>query len=143
MKSKKFLPLIIFVFLGLFVGAAVTLILIGRFRYESYNGKDFIDTTTYQAVFLTNNQIYFGHLKNISPDYLILNDVYYVLVNQPAESASSSEKNSQTGKLVKLGETETHGPRNGMILNRQQVLFWENLASTSQIIKIIQNLGAR
>ena len=70
-----------------------------------------IDTETYQAIFLTNNQIYFGRLKNISSDYLILSDVYYVKV-----------KEDGAGQLVKLGMGEPHGPKDEMVINQDQVL---------------------
>ena len=88
------------------------------------------DPDTYQAVFLSNDQIYFGHLKNNQePEYLILTDVYYVKIGDDS-----------TGQLVKLGTIEPHGPENTMIINKEQVLFWENLKSDSRVIKTIQSL---
>ena len=88
-----------------------------------------IDAETYQAVFLTNDQIYFGRLKNISNDYLILSDVYYVKVNEEG-----------AGQLTKLGASEPHGPRDEMIINRDHILFWENLKVDSPVVKTIQNI---
>lgn len=98
------------------------------------NGRDFdkvIDSNAYQAVFLDNDQIYFGHLKNIGlSEYLLLADVYYVRVNEDS-----------VGQLVKLGQIEPHGPTNEMIINRDYVLFWENLRSDSPVVKSIQNMA--
>lgn len=88
-----------------------------------------IDTETYQAIFLTNNQIYFGRLKNISSDYLILSDVYYVKV-----------KEDGAGQLVKLGMGEPHGPKDEMVINQDQILFWENLKFDSPVVKTIQSI---
>ena len=90
------------------------------------------DPSVYQAVFLTNDQIYFGHLKNVSSDYLVLSDVYYVKVNE-----------SGAGQLVKLGANEPHGPKSEMIINQDQVLFWENLKVDSPVIKTIQNMQSQ
>lgn len=98
-------------------------------KYNSYDKQDFIDSTVYQAVFLTNDQIYFGHLKNISSDYLILYDVYYVKIDE-----------SGAGKLVKLGQIEPHRPVNEMIINREHVLFWENLNPDSPVAQTIQGI---
>ena len=71
------------------------------------SGDKAIDGNAYQAVFLTNNQIYFGHVKNGSSDYVTLEDVYYIQVNN-----SDSTQN----RLVRLGDSEPHGPKNQMII---------------------------
>ena len=84
------------------IGVISVLSLTSFLKYTRYDKQDFIDSDAYQAVFLTNDQIYFGRLKNISSDYLILSDVYYVKVNE-----------SGAGQLVKLGAGEPHGPRDG------------------------------
>ncbi|KKT50837.1 MAG: hypothetical protein UW43_C0001G0002 [Candidatus Yanofskybacteria bacterium GW2011_GWA1_44_21] len=102
---------------------------ISSLKYDGYDKKSFIDPDVYQAIFLTNDQIYFGRLKNISSDYLILSDVYYVKVNE-----------NGAGQLVKLGAGEPHSPKNEMIINQDQVLFWENLRSDSAVVKTIQGL---
>ncbi|MEK7217502.1 MAG: hypothetical protein AAB374_01790 [Patescibacteria group bacterium] len=109
------------------IGVISVLSLTSFLKYTRYDKQDFIDSDAYQAVFLTNDQIYFGRLKNISSDYLILSDVYYVKVNE-----------SGAGQLVKLGAGEPHGPRDGMIINQDQVLFWENLNPDSPVVKAIQ-----
>lgn len=96
-------------------------------KYDRYDKNNFIDPDTYQAIFLTNDQIYFGQLKNINSDYLILHDVYYAKVNEDG-----------AGQLVKLGDGEPHGPRGEMIINQDQVLFWENLNLDSPVVKAIQ-----
>lgn len=93
--------------------------------------RERIDQTTYQAVFLENNQIYFGKLKDIESQYPILEEVYYVRLE--GEDIAS-------GRLIKLGETEPHSPQNQMILNRDHILFWENLKPDSQIVQTIRNL---
>ena len=95
---------------------------------KSNQEKGRIDQTTYQAVFLDDKQIYFGKLKDIELQYPILEEVYYVKLE--SEGAAS-------GRLVKLGETEPHAPRNQMILNRDHILFWEDLKPDSPIVQTI------
>lgn len=112
---------------GFAVGVIGSSFLTDWLRYDRKN--DFIDSDTYQAVFLTNDQIYFGRLKNISSDYLILSDVYYVKINKDG-----------AGQLVKLGIGEPHGPKNEMIINQDQILFWENMRFDSQVVKTIQTM---
>lgn len=86
------------------------------------------DPATYQAVFLTNDQVYFGHLTNLDSQYPILEDTYYVQLGETSN------------RVVKLGENEPHGPQDHMVLNRDQILLWEDLRQDSQIIRAIQNL---
>ena len=102
-------------------------------------GAKEIDRSTYQAVFLNNNQVYFGLLKNIDSQYPTLTDVYYVQLNEIGQEANDQSPNPK-GKLVALGKSEPHGPTNKMIINRDQILFVENLRSDSQVLKIIQSL---
>lgn len=99
-----------------------------------------IDDTTYQAVFLDNNQIYFGHLKNIDSQYPELTNVYYVqLTENAAANSKGNQKSIPTGRLVKLGEVEAHGPKDTMIINKDHILFWENLRPDSQIVQAIRS----
>ncbi len=93
------------------------------------NFDSIADPNTYQAIFLDNNQIYFGHLKNTGSDYVVLSDVYYVKVNEGG-----------AGQFVKLGAGEPHGPKDEMIINQDHILFWENLKIDSPVIKTIQDM---
>src|SRR3989338_8539942 len=132
MISNKHIPIITAVSVAILAVALVVINvfpLINSAKYDRYDKKDFIDPSIYQAIFLTNDQIYFGRLKNISSDYLILSDVYYAKVDE-----------SGAGQLVKLGAGEPHGPKDEMIINQDQVLFWENLRSDSAVVKTIQGL---
>ena len=94
--------------------------LFGRSAIERY-----IDPKTYQAVFLTTSQVYFGKLT-IDGDVYVLNDVYYV-----------SQPEGTPGQLVKRGN-EVHGPRDPMLISAQQVLQVENLREDSQVAQAIR-----
>lgn len=108
----------------------ITVLLSIKINSSGNNLNKIADPNSYQAVFLNNDQIYFGHLKNIGlSEYLLLTDVYYVKVNE-----------NSVGQLVKLGQGEPHSPKNEMIINQEHVLFWENLKIDSPIIKTIQNM---
>jgi len=94
-----------------------------------------IDRKAYQAVFLDNNQIYFGHLERYNSQFSVLKDVHYVQLTDKI-----SEAGVQSGRLVRLGEIETHGPQNEMIINRDHILFIENLRSDSKVVQTINSL---
>jgi hypothetical protein len=103
--------------------------------------------STYQAVFLVNGQVYFGRLKGINSKTPVLDDVYYLQVNQqlqPGADSAVRAATSTTGEakqpqfsLMKLGQSEIHGPEDRLHLIKSQILFWENLRPDSQVVKTI------
>lgn len=93
-------------------------------------------SNSYQAVFLTNNQVYFGKLVKKNADYPVLQDVYYLQVTQTLQPR---DQNAQTTNinLVKLGG-EIHGPIDEMVINRAHILFYEDLHENSQVLQAIK-----
>ncbi len=102
----------------------------------------------WQAVFLTNGQVYFGKLKGENSNYPTLEDVYYLQVQevpiQPAQAASNEEgvqeaqQTQQQMILVKFG-TEMHRPMDKMYINKDHVLMYEDLSEESAVVKAIKN----
>jgi hypothetical protein len=93
----------------------------------------------YQALFLTNGQVYFGKLGSVDDKYVKLNDIYYLQVQQtvqPDEKKATDSSNPQVS-LAKLG-SELHGPEDVMYVNREQVLFWENIKDDSKVVQAIK-----
>lgn len=93
----------------------------------------------YQAVFLTNGQVYFGKIGKDDKDYMTLSDIFYLqVVTPPLQGSQQTEQTSQQQiSLVKLGN-ELHGPADSMHVNRSQVLFYEDLKSDGQVVKAIE-----
>lgn len=92
----------------------------------------------YKAVFLNNEQVYFGHISStLNPLYLTIDDVYYF---------SATQKEGQQGEkigdlfLTKLGSGELHQPTSSLKINKDTIVFIEDLQLTSPILKAIQKL---
>lgn len=108
------------------------------------NPAGLIDTSKYQAVFFTNGQVYFGKLSSVGGDYYKLTQIYYIQAKEtpvaPADSdnpqATDDAQQLANPELVKLGG-EIHGPEDAMIINRDQVLFFENLKKDSKVTDVI------
>jgi len=100
----------------------------------------------YQAVFLSNGQVYFGKLQNTAGDSLVLKDIYYLQVDSKIQPSSgdnadvSTKENSDNSdvQLIKLGN-ELHGPEDQMQITKDQVLFWENLKADGKVSKAIDS----
>ena len=91
----------------------------------------FVNHHEYQAVFLTNGQVYFGTFSAPGGDFYYLSNVYYL----------ASGKNPQKGKaagqtLVPLG-SGIHAPEDQMAINRNDILFVENLKPSGQVSRAI------
>ncbi len=92
--------------------------------------------STYQAVFLSNNQVYFGKLSNRSAQYAALSDIYYLQITQPLQPRGAGQQPVPNINLVKLGG-ELHGPTDKMEINRDHILFIEDLKADSQVVVAI------
>lgn len=99
---------------------------------------------SHQAVFLSNGQVYFGRVSNLNQDYVKLTDIYYLILKRPLqEQTPSGPAPSPTPEytLIKLGN-ELHGPKDEMIINRQHVLFIEDLKNDSRVSQAIADFKA-
>ncbi|TMF26320.1 MAG: hypothetical protein E6I28_07330 [Chloroflexi bacterium] len=90
------------------------------------SAAELIDRNLYQAVFLANGSTYFGKLQEQGSDWFVLTDVFYISVSDQSGT-----------QLIKRG-TEPQGPKEPMIISRQQVLFIENMRDDSDIVTLIK-----
>ena len=159
MKNSGILLILLVVILVLAIGG-------GAF-YFLKSGNSLLNNSTtvksssnsgYVGVFLSNNQVYFGKLANENSQYVTLTDVYYLRVvpsQQEIESAdikvedkkklssssatpatTTTTKNELT--LVKLG-SEIHGPDDEIKINRDNILYTENLKEEGKVVKAIKD----
>ena len=123
--------------------ALVLLIAIGWliFSNSTTTGEaDQIKSNEYQAVFLnggaTSGSVayttYFGHVTKLSSSYFILKDVYYLT------TSSTGNNQSANPQLTKLGCQQLHSPEDEMVINRNQVAFWENLQDSGKVVQAIK-----
>lgn len=121
-------------------GIAVAGLLFGAFVLfrGSSNGLGDVKSGQYQAVFLSNGQVYFGKLQSGAGDTYNLTKVFYL---QAAQTDTANPQKTDTTasnmELVKLGN-EVHGPEDSMIIARGQVLFYENLKADGKVAKTMQ-----
>ena len=91
--------------------------------------------TAYQAVLLSNSQVYYGHLEGYGTAHPLLREVYYV------QSSSNPQTHQQTNILLKRGK-EWHGP-DRMYLNPSQILLVEPVGADSKVAELIKALKAQ
>jgi hypothetical protein len=127
----------------------VVLVALGvLFRGKLFAGKNAAPTagkeqlSGYEAVFLSNGQVYFGKISDTEKDYVTLKDIYYLQVGpQQGSGTSATGTAQQSVSLVKLGQ-ELHGPADEMYISRPQILFYEDLKTDSKVVQAIKSYQA-
>jgi hypothetical protein len=120
----------------LVVVAVLLLAIVGLFLTNKDNSESsLVDTSKLQAVFLTNDQVYFGDITTLNGKTLVLQNVYY-LQTQSGNSTSTTTTDNNVS-LVKLG-CELHKPYDTMVINRGEVQFWENLQGDGQVANAVK-----
>lgn len=93
-----------------------------------------VEKDAYQAVFVTNGQVYFGKITQVTKDTIKLEDIYYLRSGSVDQSGNTTKGTDLA--LVKLGN-EIHSPKDLMIIERKNITFWENLKATSKVSQAI------
>lgn len=93
-------------------------------------------SSSWSAVFLTNGRTYFGKIGKETTEFITLDDVYYLQVQQVPPSVEGEESQSQLS-LMSIGD-EIHGPENFMRINKDHVLFIEKLKANSSVVSSIE-----
>lgn len=121
----------------------IVVILVGLFlisKYTSWNLLNVnkgVSSSGWQAVFLSNGQVYFGKIADENSNTLVLKEIYYLQVTQQIQPAQEGQTQPQQNlSLVKLGN-ELHGPQDEMKINRDHVLFTEDLKTDSRVVEAI------
>lgn len=118
----------------------ITILLVALACYIAFGGnpsqKSDVDKGKLQAVFLQGGQVYFGKIKDINERFMRVSEIYYLRVNQQVQPDGTPAANNQNISLVKLG-CELHGPTDSMVINQNQIIFWENLKTDGQVAKAV------
>jgi hypothetical protein len=89
----------------------------------------------YQAVLLSNGQVYYGRLEGYGTDHPLLREVYYI------QSTVNPQTHEQTNILTRRGK-EWHGP-DRMYINPNQILLVEPVGTDSKVADLIKDLRSQ
>jgi hypothetical protein len=127
------------------IGSALLLAAVALFLGVSNNAgtsqSSLVDNSKYQAVFLnggaTSGSVayttYFGHVTKLTGSYVVLKDVYYLTT-----ATATDQNQSANPQLTKLGCQQLHSPTDQMVINSNQVAFWENLQDNGKVVQAIK-----
>ena len=135
--NRSKLPYIIIAVLLVVIVSAIAVVAKKNYMAHS-NTLVGVKDDKYQALFLTNGQVYFGKISLAGKNTVKINDIYYLQVAQKVQPEDSKQETQATEpQLIKLGE-ELHGPEDEMFIERSQVSFWENLKDNSKVVEAIK-----
>lgn len=138
-KGKKVVCVLIVILVIAAVGYVVFWGGVAKFSSDSLAS---VSSKDWQAIFLSNGQVYFGKVKAVGRKTLTLSDIYYLqVVTKPLQQTQVSDTNAaangqQELTLIKLGN-EIHGPTDRMVINLDQVLLTEKLKIDSRVVQAI------
>lgn len=113
------------------LGAVIALATLGGKEVKAES--EYVDSSKLQAVFLNTGQVYFGNIRSLNSKYFVVTNIYYL---QTSNAAGAEAGANSSVSLVKLG-CELHEPLDQMVINRDQVTFWENLGDNGQVAKAV------
>lgn len=135
-RTQKILVVIVVLFIASIAG-------VYAWMQKANSSSAYIQTDKYQALFLTNSQVYFGKLQRLNDGSYRITDVFYIKSDPAATEDAAKQTTSGTTQqanqqptLIKLGD-ELHGPTDEIIVRDDQVLFWENLKTDGKVTKAI------
>ncbi len=132
------------------LAVVAVLLLLGYYMWqngglEKLKVPSLLGKQPFQAVFLSNGQVYFGRASNLNGNYVTLRNVYYLQVSQvlqPVQDKKATQQPQTSISLAKLGAAELHKPKDEMKINRSHVIFIEDLDDESQVVKAIEDFEA-
>lgn len=132
-KAMRIMSATVLVLAALIIGLTALYLAIGGTSDE----QKYVDKNKFQAIFLNGGQVYFGKVRSLNAKFITIDNIYYLRVNQQVQpNQTTANASDQDVSLAKLG-CELHGPTDVMVINREQVLFWENLKADGQVTKAV------
>jgi hypothetical protein len=96
------------------------------------------------AVYLNNNQVYFGHIAKIDDGTIVLRDVHFAEeVNIPAQVSKGDkfaieQPAQKTFKLTARGGDTMLTSDHTIYLNRTSVAYWEKFNADAGVVKMLE-----
>ncbi len=137
------------IFLGVFVFMIIVL-LDENYKFTSAFRNDIQTQSKWQAVFLTNDQVYFGHLSQYGLNYWRLDNAHYIKMTKvpvapvaPQDPKAKINQQDQQPQfenrtsLVKLS-SDIHQPEDVLYIPKEHILFWQDLQDTSSVAQTLR-----
>ncbi|MGH2684690.1 MAG: hypothetical protein ACRDJP_04400 [Actinomycetota bacterium] len=124
------------ILVGILLGAAIGWLVWISIRPEPpFDGT--VDPDRFQAVFLENDRVYFGHLEEAGDDFYLLTDAFFI-----EEMPAQTEDQPPVREVVSVRE-EFQGPDDEMLVAIEDVVLIQNLRPDSEVAEAIERVLAQ
>jgi hypothetical protein len=100
---------------------------------DPFGGK--VDPTRWQAVFLSNDRVYFGHLRRGGGQFYELREAFFL-----QQGAAGEGEQAKPTQQVRPITEELQGPEQRMLIRRETVVLVENLRPDSPVVQAIKRV---
>jgi hypothetical protein len=132
-RRRRYAFLVVGLAIGLVIGLLAGLMLGGPPRPPQAGAGGAAIMTRYQAVTLTNGQVFVGHLEKLDSAFPVLSDIH-TLQSKPGEDG---KVHVESLVVRRADEPDT------MILNAGHILFVEPVRADSRLGKLIEEVRSR
>lgn len=120
--------------------ALVAISVIGWLAWSNMSvaNDDLIEADKYQAVFLSNGQIYFGNLESHDNRYMKLTNVFYLerQLSAGGEEQAELPDSDNNFQLLKYSDV-LYGSEDLMVISRDDIIRYENLDPNGVVARAI------
>lgn len=110
-----------------------------------YAMKPAAEKNIWHAITLKNGRIYFGQIKSIASETIVLSDAYYLETYRALPNQNPAGRDfeiqpmpGQAWQVIKQGNDATFSTDQTLFINRADVVFWEKLVPQSLAVKAIE-----
>ncbi|MFH1426458.1 MAG: hypothetical protein ABIG66_03410 [Candidatus Kerfeldbacteria bacterium] len=130
-----------FVVMGIFIIG-------GIFVYKSVVVQpmlpDGLSSDAKKAVFLNDGQVYFGEIKEVNSEFILIQNPYYLQTATVLQGTTNDEDKQKLKKqlqVVPLGSEgmQLHGPERAMYVRWDAIKYIENMTESSEVLQIINS----
>jgi hypothetical protein len=93
-------------------------------------------TSTWSALFLNDNEIFFGHVKSSNSNQIELSNVFYLQRTQPPQGTQAPASIS----INSLVSSQIQCPQDEITLDRVNVLYQQDLQNGSFVVQKLNQL---
>jgi hypothetical protein len=118
------------------LAAVVVLGLLSMYHLSGSPSRRSVDKNRYQAVHVSDGRVFFGKIQHIDAHFIGLADAYYTAQASTENVDTTVTNQSNNLSLIKAGE-EVYGPDGKVLIQLEQVVYWENLKTDSKLLEAI------
>jgi hypothetical protein len=116
----------------------IALVAIGAMWFEKIGP---FTVKTWSAVFMTDSEVFFGHVQSVGSDVIDVTNVFYLQKTSTGNTTGSSTTSTASQLSVAgLVANQIQCPTDEVRLDRHNILYWQTLQDASYVVQTLNKL---